>query len=229
MLLTNAMTCAGRQPSPALSRRLFGTLAGLAMSTQLLAAAPPAAEADAAIAAGKSRFEKLCVSCHGEQGKGRDAHAPKLQQRAELGEDFIRQRIIEGKHGDHAMPPWGSVLDAQAVDQLVAYVGWLSRRTPDQAGGLVTPFPLDDPERIAAGRKRFNKVCAGYCHGFEGVGGRAPDFKGRSDLKPQFVFNTIYHGREGADVMPPWGAALSEERIWELVAYIRYLGTQTAE
>lgn len=36
----------------------------------------------------------------------------------------------------------------------------------------------------------------------------------------------IYHGREAADVMPPWGEALSEKSIWELVAYLRYLGTQ---
>jgi len=29
--------------------------------------------------------------------------------------------------------------------------------------------------------------------------------------------------------MPPWGAALSDARIWELVAFLRYLGKQPAE
>jgi mono/diheme cytochrome c family protein len=91
------------------------------------------------------------------------------------------------------------------------------------------PFDLADPARIEAGRKRFNKTCAGYCHGFEGKGGRAPDFKGRTDLPVQVVFDTITHGRTGADVMPPWGGAFSEEQIWELVAYIRHLGTLPAE
>ncbi len=88
------------------------------------------------------------------------------------------------------------------------------------------PFDLADEARIGAGRKRFNKTCAGYCHGHEGVGGRAPDFKGRSDLAPQLLFDTISHGREGADVMPPWGEAFSAEQIWELVAYLLHLGQQ---
>src|SRR5438876_596678 len=66
-------------------------------------------------------------------------------------------------------------------------------------------FELTDPERIAAGKKRFNKTCAGYCHGAEGVGGRAPDFKGRKDLPDEEAFKTIFHGRRGADIMPPWG------------------------
>ncbi|NMG73899.1 cytochrome c [Aromatoleum diolicum] len=88
---------------------------------------------------------------------------------------------------------------------------------------------LDDPARIEAGRKRFNKTCAGYCHGFEGKGGRAPDFRGRTDLPPQFAFDTITRGRTGADVMPPWGGAFSVEQIWELVAYLQYLGRQPAE
>lgn len=87
-------------------------------------------------------------------------------------------------------------------------------------------FDLEDPARIAAGKKRFNKTCAGYCHGAEGVGGRAPDFKGRTDLPPEAAFHTIFHGRRGSDIMPPWGEAFSTDQIWELVAYIKFLGTQ---
>jgi mono/diheme cytochrome c family protein len=87
-------------------------------------------------------------------------------------------------------------------------------------------FDLTDAARIEAGEKRFNKVCAAYCHGIEGSGGRAPDFKGRTDLSVEETYNTIFHGRTTADVMPAWGAAYSAEQIWELVAYIQYLGTQ---
>ncbi len=92
--------------------------------------------------------------------------------------------------------------------------------------GAQPPFDLADPARIETGRKRFNKTCAGYCHGAEGVGGRAPDFKGRTDLPPEMAFETISKGRVGADVMPPWGEAFSPEQIWELVAYLQYLGRQ---
>ncbi len=159
-------------------------------------------------------------------GKGREDRGPQLRSRVELSEKKIRQRIVEGKHGNNAMPPWGEVFDAQTIDQLVAYIRFLAGRSPEESDPLLTPFSLDDRDRIAAGNKRFNKICAGYCHGFEGVGGRTPDLKGRDDLEPKEVFHIIYHGREGADVMPPWGNALSDKSIWELVAYIQYLGNQ---
>lgn len=87
-------------------------------------------------------------------------------------------------------------------------------------------FDLTDPTRIAAGKKRFNKTCAGYCHGSDGVGGRAPDFKGRTDLPDEEAYRTIFNGRRTSDIMPPWGAAFTTDQIWELVAYIKFLGTQ---
>jgi mono/diheme cytochrome c family protein len=95
-----------------------------------------------------------------------------------------------------------------------------------EAVHVAAPFDLADAARVAAGGKRFNKTCAGYCHGFEGVGGRAPDFKGRADLVPSELYQTISKGRAGAEVMPPWGDALSAEQIWELVAYLIHLGRQ---
>ncbi|MFH1813572.1 MAG: cytochrome c [Pseudomonadota bacterium] len=92
---------------------------------------------------------------------------------------------------------------------------------------IVAPsFELTDPDRIALGKKRFNKTCAGYCHGSDGVGGRAPDFKGRTDLADEEAYRTIFHGRRTSDIMPPWGEAFSPDQIWELVAYIKFLGTQ---
>lgn len=94
------------------------------------------------------------------------------------------------------------------------------------AAGTAAPFDLTEEARIAAGRRRFNKNCAGYCHGHEGVGGRAPDFRGRTDLPAEQAFHTITNGRRGADVMPPWGNAYSAEQIWELVAYLMHLGKQ---
>ncbi|MEZ5627194.1 MAG: c-type cytochrome [Rhodocyclaceae bacterium] len=211
-------------------RRLILSL-GLCLwaGTSSFAAAPPADPARAQLADGKSRFDKLCVSCHGADGAGKDTYGPSLQNRPELSPALIRERIVKGKHGDHAMPPWGTVLDRPAIDALVAYVEVLRQPAATQTAAPLSPFDLADPARIEKGRKRFAKTCAGYCHGHEGVGGRAPDFKGRTDLGPQQAFDTIYHGRTGADVMPPWGAAFSEESIWELVAYLQFLGRQSAD
>lgn len=220
--LTNLSPRVGRQA-------LIAFCLALAMSTSGFAVAPPADPARAQLAAGKSRFAKLCVSCHGVEGAGKDTYGPRLQDRPDLNESLIRQRIVEGKHGDHAMPPWGTVLDKAAIEQLVAYVRTLRQPPATRSSAPLTPFDLADPARIEAGRKRFAKTCAGYCHGHEGVGGRAPDFKGRTDLGPQLTFDTISKGRTGADVMPPWGDAFSEEQIWELVAYLQYLGRQPLE
>lgn len=203
--------------------------AGIALSASAFAVAPPAKDETADTTAGQHRFEKLCVTCHGPSGNGAPGRAPKLQGRTDLTEAAIHDRIVTGKHGEHPMPPWGTVLDEKAIGELVAYVSWLGTQQGKVEHAGLAPFDLKDPERIEAGHKRFNKTCAGYCHGYEGVGGRAPDFKGRDDLTAEDMYQTIYHGREGADVMPPWGGALSDEIIWELVAYLQYLGTQPAE
>ncbi len=85
------------------------------------------------------------------------------------------------------------------------------------------PFDLDDTSRVEAGRARFGANCAAYCHGFEGSGGKTPAFRGRKDLVPAEVFKVITEGRKGADVMPAWEKGFSEEKRWELVAYIMYL------
>ena len=209
----------------------FGLAAAFACAA--FAVAPPADDDKARLSAGKSRFDKLCVSCHGADGAGiapgasTASYGPLLAGRPELNEAHIRDRIIHGKHGDKAMPPWGTILDDAEIGQLTVYVKWLAA-TPSgrPAAGPLAPFDLNDEARIAAGKRRFAKTCAGYCHGFEGVGGRAPDFKGRTDLPAELAYETIYKGRQGADVMPPWGSAFTNEQIWELVAYLQYLGKQ---
>jgi len=210
-------------------QRTLLAAACLCMSAAAFAVAPPAKETPPDASAGQHRFEQLCVTCHGASGDGKPGRAPKLQGRTDLSAEAIHERIVTGKHGEHPMPPWGTVLDEKAIGELVAYVRWLGEQKGKVEHAGLAPFDLKDPARIEAGHKRFNKTCAGYCHGYEGVGGRAPDFKGRTDLTVEDMYQTIYHGREGADVMPPWGGALPDERIWELVAYLQYLGTLPAE
>lgn len=82
-----------------------------------------------------------------------------------------------------------------------------------------TDVDLDDPKRIAAGEMNFQSSCADFCHG------REPAlFINRDDLEPIVAFKIIYEGGRGATPMPPWGEMLSEEEIWEIVAYIKHLG-----
>ncbi|WP_067868470.1 c-type cytochrome [Neptuniibacter marinus] len=82
------------------------------------------------------------------------------------------------------------------------------------------PVDLTDSERIEEGKGIFHSTCADYCHGHE------PDlFIGRGDdLEPKYIYQTIFNGGQGATPMPPWGEVFSEDEIWSLVSYIKYLG-----
>ncbi len=90
------------------------------------------------------------------------------------------------------------------------------------------PSPdLNDKARINAGKERFASSCAAYCHGTEGSGGRAPAFRDRDDLDPQYAFKIIHEGKQGpSGVMPAWSSSFSDEEIWDLVAYITSLGSE---
>lgn len=76
------------------------------------------------IAAGKSRFETLCVGCHGADGRGNPAMgAPNLTDGVWLyGGDFssIATSVRDGRHG--VMPSWRERLDEDQARLLAAWV-----------------------------------------------------------------------------------------------------------
>lgn len=87
------------------------------------------------------------------------------------------------------------------------------------------PF-LGDEARIEAGRKSFGSGCAG-CHGPEGGGGRGPNLVERGVWHPvddQTIFTVI---QKGVGIMPASG--LSDERAWEIVAFVRSLTSPAVE
>lgn len=89
-------------------------------------------------------------------------------------------------------------------------------------GNSAIPVNLKDPELIEEGKAIFHSTCADYCHGHEPA-----LFIGRGDeLEPEYIYKTIFEGGKGATPMPPWGEVFSEQEIWELVSYIKFLGTQ---
>ena len=87
-------------------------------------------------------------------------------------------------------------------------------------GQSAIPFDLTDPRRIEAGKARFHSACADFCHGHEPV-----LFIGRK-IDPTYAHDVIVNGGRGATPMPPWGDVFSSEEIWELVAYLEFLGDQ---
>lgn len=87
---------------------------------------------------------------------------------------------------------------------------------------------IGDPVAISAGAKLFASGCAA-CHGSEGSGGRGPRLAGGRamwhSLDEQATFNLI---RSGVGSGMP-GSSLPEERIWELVAYVKNLRDPASE
>ena len=84
----------------------------------------------------------------------------------------------------------------------------------------------DDPVSVQDGRRLFVWYNCSGCHGTHGGGAIGPSLRdpvwryGSSDAQ---IFNSIAQGRPQG--MPTWGAKIPEIQIWELVAYIKSLGT----
>jgi cytochrome c oxidase cbb3-type subunit 3 len=97
---------------------------------------------------------------------------------------------------------------------------------PQTVLGEVTNPHTGDPAAIMAGRQLFTGMnCAG-CHSGYAGGGMGPSLRdslwiyGSGDAQ---IFSTIAEGRPYG--MPAWAGRLTDDQIWQLVAYIRTLGT----
>jgi mono/diheme cytochrome c family protein len=90
---------------------------------------------------------------------------------------------------------------------------------PPPAAVTTPPFPLDDPQAVEEGGRRFQQTCTGYCHGREGRVSRAPKLRGKT-YEPAFLYARIAHG---FPPMPGYQTLLPPEEIWKLVAYIMSL------
>ena len=89
------------------------------------------------------------------------------------------------------------------------------------AAGITNPQSSD----AQAGRQLYVKLNCADCHGFTAEGAMGPslvDKFWRYGGTPAQIFKSIYEGRPKG--MPAWGAALSANDVWQLVAYIESLG-----
>jgi cytochrome c oxidase cbb3-type subunit III len=84
----------------------------------------------------------------------------------------------------------------------------------------------NDPVALQDGRRLFDWYNCSGCHGGHAGGGMGPSLRdpvwiyGNRDDQ---IFDSIAHGR--AEGMPAWGTRIPENQIWELVAYIKSMGT----
>lgn len=84
----------------------------------------------------------------------------------------------------------------------------------------------DDPVALQDGRRLFNWYNCSGCHGGHAGGGMGPSLRDPVWLygnRDDQVFDSIAQGRSKG--MPAWGSKIPEQQIWELVAYVKSLGT----
>ena len=99
----------------------------------------------------------------------------------------------------------------------------------EQARQLQNPVGYS-PEALREGRKTYLRLCQ-YCHGVDGRAQANPDFEAPSLRDPrEWRYGTtdgeVYISiRDGAGhEMPPFGKQLADDKIWEIVNYIRSIG-----
>jgi mono/diheme cytochrome c family protein len=105
---------------------------------------------------------------------------------------------------------------------------------PEQFADLSNPLS-DDPEMIAEGEVLYQANCSS-CHGFTGKGdgtaasGLEPRpenlAQNQSDLSDAYLFWRISEGgliKPFNSLMPAWKGLMNEEKIWQVVSYLRNL------
>jgi mono/diheme cytochrome c family protein len=204
--------------------------------------------AENTVRAGLKIYGRQCLTCHGKDGKGKtdktaempikpvDFTKGKFKFGATDGEIF---RVI--KHGTKGgMLPYAATLKDSQIWHLVNYV----RSFGPKKDGMpivvleeepVPENPLESSYEALSRGKRFYAMHCVKCHGADGMG----DTEMReflethpSDLtngewkfgdRDGDIFNVVKNGA-GKD-MPPFSTQLNDERIWQVVLYLRSMGS----
>lgn len=188
-------------------------LPSLSIATAAVAVAPPADDAKARVAAGKNRFDALCVSCHGAAGTGvapgssAAGYGPRLAGRTDLDPTLIHERIVRGKHGDKAMPRRArcSTRRPSSADRYVKLIAPPNQRPPPP--DALAPFvwmtrPAWRP--VAVTLPRPAPATHGCGHRRTGAGLQGP----RRRPSARAGLRNHQQGPPGRRVMPPWGRRL---------------------
>lgn len=159
---------------------------------------------------GARLYSTYCTACHGSDARGARGF-PNLRDDDWLygGEPAqILSSITNGRQA--AMPAWGTILGADGVKQVTAYVEQLAGRQGDSAAA-------------ATGQQLFKTNCVA-CHGADGNGNTALGAPRLTDDiwlyggSTEKIAETITKGRNGK--MPAHLDLLGENKVHLLAAYI---------
>lgn len=216
---------------------------------------------------GKEVYGQKCAICHGEKGDGNGDAAYLLYPRPRdltLGvfkirstpsgtlptdEDLFRT-ISEGMAGT-AMMPWKDELSEREIWAVVYYIKTFSERWRKEKPGTPVPIgtpPPKTPELLKLGKKVYEKMQCGQCHGEKGKGDgpAAATLKDQWDMpiipydftvpgrfkgggKPEDIVRTFTTGMDGTP-MPSYGkGVLTEKERWALAYYVLSLAVPKPE
>ena len=182
---------------------------------------------------GRVIYESVCWTCHGAGGRGDgpgvevgsvtappNFHEDPIASMSVADLEHLFSRAMEADDPLHPhMSTVAQLLKPESFRNALSYIPALT-------------WPPEIPGSAMAGRDQYGKRCQA-CHGEDGLGhGTAADVL----LVPpaQFPTDTLVAAkdwdglrrriREGGELhgssMPRWGAVLSDDEIWDLVAYV---------
>jgi mono/diheme cytochrome c family protein len=182
-----------------------------------------------AIAAGEKIYNKQCLICHGENGKGEGKNAGTAinnqQYLNAFSDNDIFNSVKFGREGT-GMPSYGPRLSDEELNNVVAYIrNWQSQE-------IKFEVPKTIAGNIVNGEKLYNIYCIN-CHG-EAGGGKLK--MGTALANPQYlkyttdkqIWISTAYGRDGTRMAPTLKGLdgvrqLKEEEITDIVTYIRSL------
>jgi mono/diheme cytochrome c family protein len=95
----------------------------------------------------------------------------------------------------------------------------------------VAPLTREERARYAAGQKQYLATCSG-CHQARGTGlpGVAKPLVGSQWVlgNPARLIRIVLQGKEGAMLMPPIGASLTDDQLASVLTYVRRSWGNTA-
>ncbi|NYE04989.1 cytochrome c oxidase cbb3-type subunit 3 [Bacillus niacini] len=180
-----------------------------------------------AIAAGEKVYQKQCLICHGENGKGEGKNAGTAINNQRylnaVSNKDIYNSVKFGREGT-AMPSYGPRLSEDELNNVVAFIrNWQTQEIEFDVPKKITGDPLN-------GEKQYNISCIN-CHGDAGSGkpkmGTAlsnPEYLKYTTDK-QIWIGTAY-GREDTRMGPSLKGLdgvrqLKKQEISDIVSYIR--------
>jgi len=96
---------------------------------------------------------------------------------------------------------------------------------PASVAARMNPY-ANDPVALQDGQRLFNWYNCSGCHGGHAGGGMGPSLRDETWIygsRDDQIFDTIAQGRSNG--MPSWGTKIPESQIWQIVVYVKSLGT----